>query len=203
MKSNALTPVAAQNAKPRDKVYKLFDGGGLFLEVTPAGLKYWRFKYRIGGKERRLLIGAFPRVSLAAARAKRQEARDALAAGRDPGQDKQKAKLLAALGANNTFRAIAEELCVKMEKGGLAAITVEKARWMLAKANAAFGNRPITEISAPDILAMLKTIEKAGKYETANRLRSRVGAVFRYAIATGRAERDPAKVFNGRRWNLS
>lgn len=197
MKTNALTVVSVQHAKPREKPYTMFDGGGLFLEITPSGNKYWRFKYRIGGKERRLMIGTFPRVSLAAARAKRQEARDALEAGRDPGQDKKKAKLLAALSVTNTFKAIAEEFCTKMEKDGLSGVTLVKTRWMLDKAYAAFGDRPITEIGAPDILAMLRTIEKAGNYETANRLRSRVGAVFRYAIATGRAERDPAADLRG------
>ena len=187
----ALTNVQVKNLKARTKPYKVSDFDGLHVLVNPGGSKLWRFKYRIMGKERLLSIGAWPEVSLLQARNVRDDARAKLALGVDPSEAKQEQAALAKLKQENSFERVAESYVDKIRKEGRAPATLTKVTWYLSMANAAFGHRPITEISAPIVLKCLKKIEKRGTYETANRMRSTIGAVFRYAIANTLAEVDP------------
>lgn len=192
-----LTDTAIRAAKPTDKPYKLTDGGGLFLLVNPTGSRLWRFKYRIEGREKLLAIGAYPEVSLAKARERRDEARRAVAAGDDPSARKKEARKQAEAVIRNTFRAVAEEQLAKLEREGLAEITLAKRRWLLDFALPAFGDRDVAGIAAAEVLGVLRSVEKTGHHETARRLRSVIGGVFRYAIATARADNDPTFALRG------
>lgn len=148
-----------------------------------------RFAYRFDGKQKLLALGAYPAISLLDARLKRDAAKKLLADGSDPSVERKAERRAAQLSRRNTFKAVADELMVKFEAEGDASTTLKKKRWLLDFANKEFGKRPIAEIKAPEILEALRKIEKRGRHETATRVRSTVGAVFRYAIATGRAER--------------
>ncbi len=189
----ALTDIAIRKTKPCTKPFKLTDGAGLHLLVAPTGAKLWRLAYRFGGKQKTLALGAYPIVTLAAARSARDTARNLLSTGIDPSVkrklDKQSARI--------TFRVIGEELLEKLKREGRAPRTLVKTRWLLDVAYAAFGDRFIAHITAPEILLVLRRVEARGRYETARRLRSICGMVFRYAIATGRADRDPSADLRG------
>ncbi len=185
-----LTALAIKAAKGRDKQYKLADSGGLYLLVLPSGQRYWRMNYRHQEKYRTLAFGVWPDVELADARAKRDEARRVLARGIDPSDQMKLDKIAASVAAANTFKAVAEEWYAKSEKEGLAPATLNKVRWLLTFAYASFGNRPIAEILPHELLIPLRKFEARGKHESAKRLRSTCGQVFRYAIATARASRD-------------
>jgi integrase len=191
MASNAgsLTALALKNAKPKAKPYRLADGGGMYLEVMPTGARYWRLKYRVAGKEKRLALGVYPDVSLADARIKRDEARNLLREQRDPSAERQIARRKRKLSSANTFGALADEWLSK-QRTKLAPVTATKAQWLLGMAGP-LSTRPIAEINAPEILGVLRTIEARGTHETAHRVKQRISQVFRYAVATGRAERDP------------
>jgi len=193
----ALTDTAIRTAKARDSQYKLHDGGGLFLIVRPSGGKLWRLKYRHLGSEQQLSVGRYPDVGLKEARAKREEARKIIAAGGNPAFEKKKAAIAAAVSAANTFKAVADEFIDKREREGLNALTTAKSRWLLSKLGAAFGQRPIGEIEAYELLEALKRVEGAGRNETAVRMLSFTGRVFRYAVATTRAKRDVAADLKG------
>ncbi|MET4727388.1 integrase [Lysobacter enzymogenes] len=191
-----LTSVTIKNAKHGDKPVRLFDGGGLYLELMPNGSRYWRLKYRINGKEKRLALGVYPEVSLATAREKRDEARRVIRGGVDPSAKRQTDRQLAKLSSETTFKAIAQEwLALQVKK--LAAVTYSKAEWLLGMVSDEIGSRPIADISAPDILAVLRKVEATGRHETAHRVKQKAGQVFRYAIATGRATRDPTADLRG------
>ncbi|MFM9977855.1 MAG: tyrosine-type recombinase/integrase [Sphingomonadaceae bacterium] len=185
-----LTAVAIKAAKGRDKPYKLTDGDGLHLLVLPTGGRYWRVNYRYLGKQKTLALGVWPEVELADARAKRDVARRLLAKGCDPAVQAKLDKVAASVAAANTFKVVAEEWYAKAEKEGLAPATLNKIRWLLDFAYQAFGNRPIADILPHELLAVLRKFEARGKHESAKRLRSTCGQVFRYAIATARANRD-------------
>lgn len=193
----ALTDLAIRSAKPRETQYKLFDGGGLYLIVRPSGGKWWRLKYRFGGKEQQLSIGVFPAVGLKEARRRRDEAREQLAAGLNPSFKKKREAVAASIRAANTFKAVAEEFIEKREHEGVAPITAGKARWLLAQLEPAIGKRPISEIEPWELLAVLKRVEKSGRHETAKRLLSFSGRVFRYGVATARASRNIATDLQG------
>jgi integrase len=192
-----LTDTAIRNAKPEAKPLKLFDGGGMFLLVTPVGQKYWRLKYRIAGKEKLLALGVYPDVGLAAARKKRDEAREQLAAGIDPGEAKKVEKRAALLAASNSFESVAmawmEERRSSIEPAQydktLARFKVDAFPWL--------GKRPIAEIDAPEILAVLKRVDARGARFTSHRLRSEISRVFRYGIKEGYCKADPAKDLTG------
>ena len=188
----ALSDTSIRAAKPRAAQYKLFDEGGLFLIVRPSGGKLWRLKYRHIGKEQQLSLGIFPAVGLKEARKRRDDARKLIAEGVNPAFEKKRAAVQASLGAANTFKAVADELIAKREREGLKDITTAKAQWLLALLEPALGNRPIAEIEPYELLAVLKRIELAGRYETAKRLLAFSGRVFRYAVSTTRAKRNPA-----------
>ena len=184
-----LTDVTIRSAKARDKTFKLFDSGGLYLEVSTAGGKYWRWKYRFAGTEKRLAFGVYPDVSLKAARVKRDDARKQLAAGIDPGQAR-KAEKQAQAGAES-FEAIAREWHAKFAPGWVANHGDRIMRRLEVDVFPWIGKRPISEIKAPELLAVLRRIESRGALETAHRAMQNCGQVFRYSVATGRSERDP------------
>lgn len=186
-----LTAAAIQAAKPREKAYKLFDQGGLFLLLHPNGGRYWRLKYRIHGREKLLALGTYPDVSLAKARERREDARKLIADNTDPSITKRAEKTANA----ETFRVIALEWLAKQK---LARATMEKAQWIFDQLLfPELGDRPIRHISAPDVLAVLRKIEGRGAIETAHRAKQRASQVFRYAIATGRAEHDTTADLRG------
>ncbi len=190
-----LTDTAIRSAKPKEKTFKLFDGGGLYLEVNPAGGKWWRWKYRCGGKEKRLSFGVYPDVSLKVAREKRDAARQQLAAGTDPAEAR-KAGKLAQAGAES-FEAVAREWHVKFSPGWVASHADRILRRLDNDLFPWLGKRPIAEIKAPELLGVLRRIESRGAQETAHRAMQNCGQVFRYAVATGRAERDPTGDLRG------
>jgi len=189
----ALTDIAIRQTKPRPKPFKLTDGAGLHLLVAPTGARLWRLAYRFAGKQKTLALGAYPSVTLADARSARDAARKLLSAGSDPSVQRKLDKQSASI----TFRLIGGELLEKLKREGRAPRTLAKTQWLLDFAFAAFGDRPIVHIAAPEILLALRRVEARGKYESARRLRSTCGMVFRYAIATGRAERDPTADLRG------
>jgi len=188
-----LTNTAIRSARPRDKAYKLFDGGGLYIEVTPTGGKLWRLKFRHDGRENRLALGAHPDTTLKLARERRDEARRLLAAGIDPASRRQAEKLATA----NTFEAVAREWLALQEKK-LAPATYAKAVWTLETLVFPYiGSRSIAKLGPGDVLKVLKRIEGRGTHETAHRTRQRCAQVFRYAVQTERAERDPTADLRG------
>jgi integrase len=193
----ALTELAIRSAKVEGKITKLSDGGGLQLWVTGDGAKRWRLAYRYAGGQKVLAIGVYPDVGLKEARTARQDAKRLLSEGIDPSSAKKRAKAAQASSAANTFEAISAELVDKKRREGKAANTVGKSEWLLSLALPAIGTRPIKEIAAPDILAVLRKVEWRGKLETAKRLRATIGQVFRYAVATGRADADPTGALAG------
>jgi integrase len=192
-----LSALAVENAKPRQKAYLLTDGNGLHLMVMPQGSKLWRLRYRFGGKQNSLSLGSFPEVSLASARAKRDNARRLIAEGVNPSEHKKHEKLLAEIAANDTFGAIAEEYLKRLEQKGVAQATLAKNRWLLIELASPLRKRPAGKVTPAEILIILKKYEKAGLRETARRLRGVIGAVFRLAVATLRAETDPTYALRG------
>ena len=186
----ALSSLAATKAKPRDKQYKLADGHGLYLLVTPQGGRYWRMNYRFNGKAKTMALGVFPLVTLAAAREKRDEARKLLASRSEPTEKRRALEAQEACEATTGFRTVAEEWLAKREREGLGNVTIGKLKWLLDFAYPSLGDRRIHEITSMELLAVLRMVEGRGRHETARRLRSVCGRVFRYAIATGRAEHD-------------
>ena len=193
----ALTDVAIRAAKPRDKSYKLADGGGLYLLVTPSGGRLWRLKYRMDGVEKKLAIGRYPDVSLGVARKSRDAARQAAKAGDDPAAAKRRERIAKKLSASTKFGAVADEYIEKIEREGRSAATVKKLRWARDWLKPAIGHRPIDQIEAHELLAVLKKQEGKGQLETARRTRAFASRVFRYAVATARARSDPASLLQG------
>ena len=189
-----LKDVSVRKAKAGPRPRKLSDGGGLHILIQPTGSKLWRLAYRFANKQKTLALGAYPTVSLEEARRHRDEAKKLLARSIDPSVQR---KADRHTGKDGTFRAVAEEVIAKLEREGRAHATLTKRRWLLDFAFPAFGDRPVDDITARELLALLRQIEGRGLYETAKRLRSTCGMVFRYAIATGRAERDPSMDLRG------
>lgn len=193
----ALTHIQIVNAKPQKKDYKLADSEALYLVVRPNGSKLWRMNYRHLGRQKTLYFGAWPDVNLAAARQRRDEARKQIAAGIDPTAEKRATTLARKVAADNTFKTIAEEWVAKSECEGRAPVTMDKIRWLLGMAYPMIGNLPVAEISPQEVLAVLRKLEATGRYESARRMRSVLSRVFRYAIATARADRDVASDLRG------
>ncbi|MEM7665855.1 MAG: integrase arm-type DNA-binding domain-containing protein [Pseudomonadota bacterium] len=193
----ALTDTAIRNAKPGEKPKKMFDERGLFLLVQPSGGKLWRLKYRYLGKEKKLSLGRYPDVSLKVARERRDEARTLLANGTDPASVKAALANERREAASNTFSAIANEYIAKIEREGRAAVTIKKTRWLLSLLERDLGGRPITEITPAELLTTLQKVESKGHLETARRMRSLSGRVFRFAVATSRGTSDPSALLRG------
>ncbi|MEL6386549.1 MAG: integrase arm-type DNA-binding domain-containing protein [Pseudomonadota bacterium] len=192
-----LSDARLRQLKPKEKPYKVADGGGLLIYVTPNGSKHWRQRYRIDGKEKVASFGAYPSVTLARARERRQEVKALLAEGIDPVQKARADKAEREAIAEHTFAKISAEFLEKVRKEGKSGKTLEKKHWLMDMANAAFGDLPVREITPPMILILLREVEARGHYETAMRLRSTIGQVFRYAIATARAENEPTYALRG------
>ena len=166
--SMALTDVAVRQAKPRDKQYKIADGQGLYLLVTPAGGKLWRLKYRSAGKEKLMAFGTYPEVSLADARKRRDEAREQIAASKDPSREKRRAKVRQRAEAMNTFAIISAEYCAKRKsdgQGGWSPATAQRSEYLLSRLNAALGSLPIGEIEPADILAPSARSKARGRWK--------------------------------------
>lgn len=192
MHHKTLTDIAVRNASPRSKPYKISAGGGLYLEVMPSGAKYWRMKYRFAGREKRLAIGVYPLISLKRALVERDRARLALYELRDPSGEKQVAKLNARIAAENSFESIAEEwLAVKASGWTPKQLDKEQAR-LKNHAYPWVGRLPISDIGVVQIRPLLMRLVKRGYVEQAYRLREQLSRIFRFAVACGSAERDPA-----------
>ena len=195
----ALTDTEIRNVKPREKLFKMYDSLGLYVEITPKGAKRWRFKYRRPGttKESRLSFGLYPDVSLKEARLKRDEARKLLADGIDPGQARLQEKAEKLLAAENSFQAVAEEWMAEHLATKSDSYRAKVKRLLERDVFPYIGRRPIAEIKAPEILSVVKRQQKRGVLETAHKTLQNIGQVIRYAIRTGRAENDPSLALRG------
>jgi len=191
-----LTNTAIRQAKSKDKPYKIGDSGGLYLLIKQNG-KYWRMNYRFAGKQKTLAFGLYPDVSLKEARKKRDEAKSHLANNSDPSLIKAIRKQQILHAAENTFKAIAFEWHAKNVHTWAASTTHSIKRYLEKDIFPWLGNRTINDITAPELLAVLRRVESRGAYEKAQRCREYAGRVFRYAVATGRAERDPTGDLKG------
>lgn len=193
----ALTDMRVRSAQPLDKTYKLADGGGMYLLVNPDGARYWRLDYRFAGKRRTLALGVYPVVTLADARIQRDDTRRLLALGSDPALAKRMGKRAAKIAGRDTFEAIAREWLNNQRHR----LSSRYCALLLARLEAdifpQIGKQLVGEIEAPELLNVLKTIEKRGAIETARRMRQLCGQIFRYAIAASRAKRDPSADLRG------
>lgn len=188
-----LTDATIKQEPTPERPKKMSDGGGLYIELSPSGARTWRWAYRHGGKQKTLTIGAYPKVTLAAARKARDAARDRLQHGFDPVIEQQQEKERARFAAGTTFELVGKEWQDKRKQEDLSGSSYRKDKQMLDHhAYPALGDRAIDTITAPEILTLLRRVEGKGAVHTAHRLRSTLSRVFRYAVATGRAERDPA-----------
>ena len=193
----ALTDTAIRNAKPSQKPIRLFDGGGLYLEVSPAGGKLWRLKYRFDAKEKRLALGIYPDVTLAKARERRDEARRLLTEGIDPGENRKIQKAAKTERSANSFEFVAREWFAKFKPGWADTHSDKIIKRLENDVFPWLGGRPIAEITAPELLVCLRRIEGRGALDTAHRAQQNCGQVFRYAVQTGRAVRDPSSDLRG------
>src|ERR1700722_4757016 len=193
----ALKDIHVRNAKPKAKIYRLVDGGGLYLEISPGGGKYWRYKYRFAGKEKRLAFGIYPDLSLSEARELHAQARKALAKGEDPSAVKREAARQIKLKSTNTFEAIARE----WHQNNLAKWTPKHGAKVLRRLEVdifrSLGSRPIAEIPSSEMLEVIRKIEKRGAFDIAHRVLQSCGQIFAYAIITDRAERNPTTALRG------
>ena len=192
----ALTDFACRNAKPRPKLRKLSDMGGLQLWIFPNGSKLWRLAYRFRGRQKLLAIGKYADTSLLDARTARDKAKDLLRSGTDPSHAKKVAQL-AQDQSGDTFKEIAAEYVSRLRQEGRSGATIKKVEWLLDFALPTLGPMSVRTILPTDILSVLRTVEKRGRFESARRLRSTIGAVCRYAIATARAQVDPTASLQG------
>ena len=186
-----LTDMRVKNAKPKEKPYKLADGGGMYLEITPSGSKLWRMKFmQASGKESRLSFGAYPEVSLTQARAARAEARQLKATDIDPGQAKRDVKLAKAAAALNSFEAIARQWLAKTAAERAKSTQAKNTAWLEKNIFPEIGSMPISIIKPRDVLGALQKIEARGAIESAHKIKQICGQIFRHAVASGLAERD-------------
>ncbi len=192
-----LSDAHVRNAKPAAAAYKKADGGGLYLLVNPTGGRLWRLDYRFLGKRRTLALGAYPDVSLSDARARRETAKGLIADGIDPGEQKRLDKIAAQRMEENTFGSVVADYLDRLKESGAAEQTIVKNRWLLEKLAKPLIPRPIAKITAPEILHLLQHVESSGRLESARRLRSTIGDVFRLAVKTLRAPTDPTYALRG------
>ena len=192
-----LTDAKIWAAKTGDKIKKLSDGKGLQLCLMPTGGKLWRWAYRYEGKQRTLSLGAYPAIGLSKAREEAARARGLLVSGIDPHQQKKADKRENTNRKALTFGLIADELLAKKKREGKAERTIRKMRWLFDLADPLLGSRPISGLTAPDVLAALQSVEAKGRLDTASRMREVIGQVFRFAMATGRATVDPTTALRG------
>ena len=193
----SLTNTAIKNVRPKGKTFKISDEKGLYLEIAPRGGKWWRFKYRFEGREKRLSLGVYPDVSLGPARKRRDEQRSLLADGIGLGENRKAKKAAGAERKANTFEVVAREW--------LASHLSKWSKSNAAKTSSLFerdifpwiGKRPIAEVTSPELLRLLRRTEERGAIETAHRALSKCGQVFRYGVVTGRLESDPTPNLRG------
>ncbi|ECA2717303.1 DUF4102 domain-containing protein [Salmonella enterica subsp. enterica serovar Braenderup] len=186
-----LTATEIKAAKPKAKPYKLSDGGGMYLEVFPNGTKSWRMKYRIGGKEKRVVFGVYPVVTLAAARAKRDEARKILLAGGDPSQEKQAEKQSKIQEVLNSFERLALEWHEYKSPGWSKGYADDILEYLKKDIFPFIGSRSVTEIKPVEMLFVLRKMEKRGVLDKLKKTRQACRQIFTYAVITGRAENNP------------
>lgn len=192
-----LTALSVKEAKPAEKAYKLSDGGGLFLLVNPNGKMYWRYKYRFAGREKLLAIGVYPSVSLKEARARHRDAQELLSTGIDPSAQRKAMKLSKNQAAENSFQVVGLEWFTKQKPTWAENHWTKVERMMTRDLFPYLGNRPLNEITPPELLAVLRKIESRGALESAKRTKQISGQIFRYGVATGRCERDPSQDLAG------
>jgi integrase len=192
-----LTDTAIRSTKLSNKTAKLFDGGGLYLEVAPSGGKWWRFKYRFGGKEKRLSLGVYPDVGLKLARERREAARKLLVNNVDPGEHRKATKGAESDRAANSFEVLAREWFAKFEPNWAESHSDKIISRLERDVFPWIGSKPVSGLRAPELLACLRRIEHRGALDTAHRALQNCGQIFRYAVATGRAERDPTSDLRG------
>lgn len=186
-----LTDMRVKNAKPKEKPYKLADGGGMYLEITPSGSKLWRMKFmQSSGKESRLSFGAYPEVSLTQARAARAAARQLTATDVDPGQAKRDVKLAKEIAASHSFEATARQWLAKTAAERAGTTQEKNTAWLEKNIFPDLGAMPISTIKPRDVLTALRKIEARGAIESAHKIKQLCGQVFRFAVAAGLAERD-------------
>lgn len=192
-----LTVTEIRNRRPEEKPIKLFDGGSLFLLITAQGGKWWRFKYRFDGKEKLLSFGVFPDVGLKDARDRRDEARKQLAAHVDPSEHRKAVKSARTAGAANSFEVVAREWLARYSPAWAASHSSKVHTRLEKDVFPWIGGRVIGDITPPEVLSVLRRIEGRGALDTAHRAHQNCGQVFRYAVATGRAVRDPCADLRG------
>jgi integrase len=192
-----LSTAKIQNATAQKKTVRLFDGRGLYLEIAPTGSRWWRFKYRFAGMEKRISLGVYPDVGLKKARDRRDEMRKLVADGIDPSAARKQQKLMALDATANTFEAVAREWFEKHSANWEASYSVKLLARLEANVFPWLGDRPIRDIKPPELLSVLRRVESRGVLETAHRLMNYCGNIYRYAVATGRAERDISSDLRG------
>jgi integrase len=192
-----LTATTVKLAKPSGKAQKLTDGAGLYLFVHPHGGKYWRYDYRFADKRKTLALGVYPDVSLAEARSYHQSAREQLSSGIDPSEIKRVQKLTQHLASTDSFEAVAREWFNQMMSEKSDSYRVRTLRILEKDLFPSLSNRPVSQIKAPELLAVLRKIEERGSVDIAHRAKQCSGLIFRYAVATGRAESDPSRDLTG------
>ncbi|MFC1681636.1 tyrosine-type recombinase/integrase [Pseudomonadota bacterium] len=192
-----LTDTKIRNLKPTSKSFKMFDGGGLYIEVQPAGGKWWRLKYRYENKEKRISLGTYPDVTLKDARGRRDDARKLLANGINPSQHRQVLKAAKMEQAENTFEAVAREWHTKMDSNWAESHSKKVIGRLEKNVFPWLGGTPVAQINSPQLLGVIRRIEERGKLETAHRVLRICGQIFRYAVATGRTDRDPSGDLRG------
>ena len=191
-----LTDLACRSTKAQSSLRKLSDMGGLQLWIFPNGSKLWRLAYRFNGKQKLLALGRYPDLSLHDARKKRDEAKDHVRDGTDPSAERRQERI-ERISSAATFDTVADEYLAKLRREGRAAATMKKLEWMLRFARPALGAMEVRSVKPIDVLGVLRKVEGRGRYDTADTLRSVIGAVCRYAVATARAEVDPTVALRG------
>ena len=192
-----LTVTTIKNSKPKSKAYRLFDEKGLYIEISPKGGKWWRFKYRFDGKEKRISLGTYPEISLKDARDRRDESRTFVASGIDPSEHRKASKLSKLNTNSNSFEVIAREWHIKQSLTWSESHTKRIINRLVNDIFPWLGSLPISEITPPQLLDVIRKIENRGAIESAHRALNTCGQIFRFAIATGRAERNPSSDLKG------
>jgi integrase len=192
-----LTAAECKNARPKDQPFKLYDEKGLYLLIHPNGSKYWRLKFRVAGTEKLLALGVYPEVPLALARMKRDEARTLLSRGIDPGAARQQEKQTMLIATASSFETIAREWLNHVRHKWSKNHSTYTLRRFEAYVFSKIGRIPIAEVSTPALLGVARSIESQGTIETAHKVMNACGQVFRYAIASGRCERNPVGDLKG------